>query len=237
MTTFLQEKKDSMMCEPRMVSFHDLCDYHCYSEEEMLRRANTFFSQLAKRRTVRNFSDKRVPENVIDQCILSAGTAPNGANLQPWHFAVVSSDTVKRAIRVAAEEEELAFYSGRAPQDWLDALAPLGTNADKPFLETASHLIVVFSQTHGLDDAGNVVKHYYPLESVGLATGFLISALHYCGLVTLTHTPSPMKFLNKILARPANERPFVLLVVGYPAENATVPAIEKKTLQQIVSRH
>jgi len=208
-----------------------------YTEAEMLGRANAFYDEVRRRRTVRDFSDRTVPREVIDKCILAAGTAPNGANLQPWHFAVVSSQEVKSAIRKAAEEEEREFYNNRAPDEWLDVLAPLGTDEHKPFLEIAPYLIVVFAKSHDLDADGNRTKNYYANESVGIATGMLITALHHCGLATLTHTPSPMKFLNQILDRPANERAFVVLVTGYPAEDAKVPAITKKSLEQITSSH
>ena len=203
--------------------------------QESLDRAQKYYQHIKKRRTIRDFSSREVPQELIETCLLAAGTAPNGANLQPWHFAVVKSPEIKKQIREAAEAEEHEFYHGRAPQDWLDALAPLGTDESKPFLEIAPYLIVVFGQSHGVDDTGNQTKHYYVNESVGIATGFLINALHDCGLATLTHTPSPMKFLNQILERPSNERPFVLLVVGYPAEDAKVPAISKKPLNEIMT--
>jgi len=208
-----------------------------YAETEMLDRANAFYDEVRRRRTVRDFSDRSVPREVIDKCILAAGTAPNGANLQPWHFAVVSSQEVKSAIRKAAEEEEREFYNNRAPDEWLDVLAPLGTDEHKPFLEIAPHLIVIFAKSHEVDSDGNRTKKYYANESVGIATGMLITALHHCGLATLTHTPSPMKFLNQILDRPANERAFVVLVVGYPADDAVVPSITKKSLEEITSSH
>ena len=201
----------------------------------MQRRALEFYDEVRRRRTVRAFSDRPVPRAVVETCLRAAGTAPNGANLQPWHFVVVSDPAVKRRIREAAEAEEREFYSGRAPQEWLDALAPLGTDADKPFLETAPYLIAIFAQSYGVAPDGRKVKHYYVAESVGIATGFLIAALHHAGLATLTHTPSPMGFLNEILGRPENERPFLLLVVGYPAEGVTVPAITKKTLEEIAT--
>lgn len=198
-------------------------------------RARDFYAEMRRRRTVRDFSDEPVPQEVIENCILTAGTAPNGANMQPWHFVVISDPALKRRIREAAEEEERAFYSGRAPEDWLEVLAPLGTNAEKPFLETAPYLIVVFAQSYGLDEAGRKVKHYYVQESVGIATGLLITAVHHAGLVSLTHTPSPMSFLNEICARPKQERPFLILVVGYPAENVEVPDISKKSLEEIAT--
>lgn len=199
----------------------------------MLRRAEEFDADIRRRRTVRQFSDRPVPREVIENYIRAVGTAPNGANMQPWHFVVVSDPEVKRKIREGAEEEEREFYHGKAPQEWLDALAPLGTNEHKPFLETAPYLIVIFAQSHGILPGGRKVKHYYAQESV--ATGILITAVHHAGLASLTHTPSPMGFLNEILGRPSHERPFLILVVGYPAENATVPAISKKPLDEIAS--
>ena len=211
--------------------------YQEYPPAEMIERAEAYYEQIKCRRSVRDFSDRDVPQKVIDACLLSAGTAPNGANLQPWHFAVVRSPKIKTKIREAAEREEQAFYDGRAPQEWLDAVRPLGTDANKPFLQTAPYLIVIFARAHTVQQDGQTTKNYYVSESVGIATGFLISALHQAGLATLTHTPSPMKFLNSILDRPSNERPFLVLVVGYPKEDARVPAIAKKTLSQITSYH
>jgi iodotyrosine deiodinase len=207
-------------------------EFKVLSETEMLQRARDFYNLLKRRRTVRDFSDKPVPKEIIEQALLTAGTAPNGANQQPWHFVVVSNPDIKKKIRIAAEEEEREFYSNRAPEEWLDALAPLGTDEHKPFLETAPYLIAIFAQAHGVKEDGAKVKHYYVSESVGIATGFLVAALHNAGLACLTHTPSPMNFLNQILNRPSNERPFVLLVAGYPAENAKVPVITKKRLEQ-----
>lgn len=203
--------------------------------EEMRRRAADFYAQMKRRRTVRDFSDRPVPRDVIEACLLAAGTAPNGANMQPWHFVVVSDPAIKQQIREAAEAEEREFYERRATDEWLAALAPLGTDASKPFLETAPYLIAIFAQSYGIGPGGAKIKHYYVQESVGIATGLLITALHLAGLATLTHTPSPMNFLNEILERPGNERPFLLLVVGYPAANAQVPAISKKPLTEIVT--
>lgn len=203
--------------------------------EEMQRRAAAFHADMRRRRSVRHFSSRPVPRELIAECLLAAGSAPSGANMQPWHFVAVGDPAVKRRIRAAAEEEERAFYAGRAPQDWLDALAPLGTDADKPFLEIAPWLIVIFAQSYGLRPGGAKVKHYYVSESVGIATGVLIAALHQAGLASLTHTPSPMGFLNGILGRPDNERPFLVLVAGYPAEDARVPAIAKKALADIAT--
>jgi nitroreductase len=216
--------------------FVPLPDYREYPEAEMVRRARQFHAELKRRRTVRHFSSRPVPRAVIDGCLNAAATAPSGANLQPWHFVIVSDPETKRRIRQAAEEEERHFYRHRAPQEWLDALAPLGTDEHKPFLEHAPYLIAVFAQKHSYLPDGRKVKHYYPTESVGLATGMLIAALHIAGLATLTHTPSPMKFLNEILGRPnSTERPFLLLVVGYPDKSATVPDIARKPLDEVVT--
>ncbi len=206
-----------------------------YPRAEMLRRARSFRREIARRRTVRDFSDRPVPPEVIRECLRAAGTAPNGANHQPWHFAVVSDPEIKARIRVAAEIEEREFYRGGAPQEWLDALAALGTDEHKPFLETAPCLIAIFAERYQLLGDERKVKNYYVQESVGIATGMLITGLHHAGLATLTHTPSPMGFLNEILGRPANERPFLILVVGYPAEDARVPQITKKPLEKIAS--
>jgi iodotyrosine deiodinase len=198
-------------------------------------RAADFREQMRTRRTVRHFSSRDVPREVIEHCVLVAGGAPSGANLQPWHFVIVGDPAIKREIRERAEVEEREFYSGRAPQEWLDALAPLGTDADKPFLETAPYLIAIFSQCYGVLPDGRKVKNYYVQESVGIATGMLITAIHVAGLASLTHTPSPMGFLNTILHRPAYEKPFLLLVVGHPAEDAVVPDIGKKALSEIAT--
>ena len=206
-----------------------------YPEQEMLQRARDFYQQASTRRSVRDFSDRTVPREIIEQCLLAAGSAPSGANRQPWHFCVVGNPELKREIREGAEHEEREFYQRRAPDDWLQALAPLGTDDHKPFLETAPYLIVIFAQKHGLDAQGKKTKNYYVPESVGIATGLLITALHHAGLATLTHTPSPMKFLNTILGRPEREKPAMILVVGYPAEGATVPDIQRKTLSEIAS--
>ena len=206
-----------------------------YPEQEMLQRARDFYQQANTRRSVRDFSDRTVPREIIEQCLLTAGSAPSGANRQPWHFCVVGNPELKQKIREGAEHEEREFYQRRAPDDWLQALAPLGTDDHKPFLETAPYLIVIFAQKHGLDAQGKKTKNYYVPESVGIATGLLITALHHAGLATLTHTPSPMKFLNTILGRPEREKPAMILVVGYPAEGATVPDIQRKTLPEIAS--
>ena len=210
-----------------------LSSYIEFPADEMWERASAFLYEAQRRRTVRDFSDRPVPRDVIEMCILAAGTAPNGAHRQPWRFVVVSDPEVKRAIRVAAEEEERAFYGGRAPEEWLEALAPLGTDEAKPFLERAPYLIVVFGESYAVEKSGERSKNYYVTESVGIATGMLITAIHRAGLVSLTHTPSPMAFLNEILGRPENERPFVILVVGYPSPDATVPELRRKSLEEI----
>lgn len=204
-------------------------------EDEMRARSAAFYRDLKRRRTVRDYSDRPVPRDVIEQCLLAAGTAPNGANRQPWHFVVVTDPEVKKRIRETAEEEERDFYEHRAPPEWLEALRHLGTGIDKPFLEVAPCLITVFAESYELRDDGTRTKNYYVTESVGIATGMLITALHNAGLATLTHTPSPMGFLNEVLGRPKNERPFLLLVVGYPAAGAEVPDITKKPLESIAT--
>ncbi len=220
------------MQQPEFVS---LRHYREYPTEEMKQRAADFYADMRRRRTVRQFSERRVPREIIEDCLRAAGTAPSGANLQPWHFVVVGDPAIKKQIRKAAEEEERAFYRERAPQAWLDALAPLGTDEHKPFLETAPYLIVVFVQNYGFTPEGQKIKHYYAMESVGIATGMLIAAVHHAGLVSLTHTPSPMGFLGKILNRPPNERAFLILVVGYPAGDAEVPVIAKKSLDEMAT--
>ena len=203
--------------------------------EEMQTRAREFYEDIKRRRTVREFSSRPVPRVIIEDCLRAAGTAPSGANLQPWHFVVVSDPQTKRKIREAAEAEEREFYGGKAPQEWLDALAPLGTDEHKPYLETAPYLIAVFAQSYALLEDGRKVKNYYVTESVGIALGFLIAAVHRAGLASLTHTPSPMNFLATLLDRPANERAFLLLVVGYPGAGVRVPDIEKKPLEAIAT--
>ena len=206
-----------------------------YPVDEMRQRLEEFYADVQRRRTVREFSDRPVPRDIIEKALMAANTAPSGANLQPWHFAVVSGPGTKKKIREAAEIEEREFYEHRASEEWLAALEPLGTDDQKPFLETAPYLIAVFLQKFGELPDGRKVKHYYPVESTGLATGILITALHRAGLATLTHTPSPMKFLNEILGRPKSERPFLLLVVGYPADDARVPDIRRKPLEDFAS--
>lgn len=206
-----------------------------YPLPEMKLRASTYYENLLCRRTVRDFSDKKVPKEIIELCIKAAGTAPSGANKQPWHFVAVSDPLLKNKIRVAAEEEEREFYSGRAPKEWLDAVSPFGTDEHKPFLEKAPYIIAVFAKSYDAEPDGKKSKNYYVQESVGIATGILISAIHNAGLVSLTHTPSPMNFLNQILGRPENERPYLILVVGYPAEDAMVPVIIKKSVKEIAT--
>lgn len=215
--------------------FIPLIEFAHVDADEMRRRARAFYESSRRRRTVRMFSDAPVPREAIEDCLRAAGTAPSGANLQPWRFVVVSDPAVKRRIRVAAEEEEREFYAAKAPREWLDALAPLGTDANKPFLESAPYLVAIFAQSYAALPDGRRVKNYYVTESVGIATGILITALHTVGLATLTHTPSPMGFLNGILGRPDNERPFLLLVVGYPAADCVVPDIGKKPLSEVAT--
>lgn len=215
--------------------FIPYAQYQEYPLDEMRRRATDFYNNIRRRRTIRDFSNRPVPRDLIESCLLAAGTAPSGANLQPWQFVVIEDPAIKQKIRAAAEQEEREFYGGKAPQEWLDALAPLGTDEHKEFLTIAPYLIAVFARSYDLLPDGRKVKNYYVSESVGLATGMLITALHQCGLASLTHTPSPMGFLNEILKRPSNERPVMLLVVGYPAADAQVPAkaLEKKPLDEI----
>jgi len=205
-----------------------------YAAEEMINRSKEYYEYLDKRRSVRHFSDNPVPIEVIENILKAASTAPSGANKQPWTFCVVKDPEIKKKIRIAAEEEELKSYKERMSDEWLDDLKHLGTDAKKPFLETAPYLIVVFKRPFEFEDNGEKHQNYYVNESVGLACGFLISAIHSAGLVTLTHTPSPMRFLEKILERPANERAFLLLPIGYVAENAYVPDIQRKSLDEVI---
>jgi nitroreductase len=219
--------------KPRLIP---LPGYVEYPPGDMLTRTRDFADEMQRRRTVRDFSNRPVPRAVIEECLRAAGSAPSGANQQPWHFVAVSGPAVKQRIRAAAETEEREFYEHRAPPEWLEALAALGTDANKPFLETAPWLIAVFIRRFERLPDGTKRKHYYTDESVGLATGLLLAAVHHAGLVSLTHTPSPMKFLNEILGRPKDlERPFLLLVVGYPAADAKVPDISRKTLSEIAT--
>jgi len=205
------------------------------SDDDSLGRAQAFFEQVRTRRSVRHFSDRSVPRAVIEAALAAAGSAPSGANLQPWRFVAVSNPKTKRWIREAAETEEREFYERRAPEEWLQVLTALGTDAEKPFLETAPWLIAIFSLRQVTLPDGRTAKSYYPLESVGIATGVLITALHQAGLATLTHTPSPMRFLNDILSRPPDEKPFLLLVVGHPATDARVPDLQRKPLDEIAT--
>lgn len=214
-----------------------LDDYREYPAEEMLSRSEAFYQDIKRRHSIRQFSDRPVAQQIIENCIKAAGTAPNGANHQPWHFVAIHSSEVKKQVREQAELHEQGFYSGRAGEEWLDALKPLGTDAQKPYLEHAPWLIAIFSQKKGGLHKDDKHTNYYVHESVGIATGFLITALHTAGLVTLTHTPKPMSFLSKICGRPDDERPYMLLIAGYPAADATVPrhATIKKPLDQICS--
>jgi nitroreductase len=205
------------------------------TDKELIERSKEFYAMMQKRRTVRDFSDRPVPRELIEHCLSAAGTAPSGANLQPWHFVAISDPDVKREIRIAAEAEEKEFYEHRAPKAWLEALAPLGTDWHKPFLETAPWLVAVFAQPFRILPDGTRSPTYYAIESVGIATGILVTAVHSCGLASLTHTPSPMGFLNRILKRPSHEKPFLLLVVGHPAQDARVPDISRKPLAKISS--
>ena len=215
--------------------FVPLTTYREYPLPEMMERAMSFNREVQRRRTVRDFTDRPVPREIIEQCVLAGGSAPSGAALQPWHFVVIGDPAVKSKIRAEAEREEQEFYAGRAPQEWLDALAPLGTDARKPFLDIAPWLIAIFEKSHSIMDDGRRVKNYYAPQSTGIACGMLITALHTAGLATLTHTPSPMSFLNQILGRPKDERPFLLLVAGYPADGVQVPDIRRKPLSDIAT--
>jgi len=206
-------------------------DFRRYAEAEMLDRASRFEAEIARRRSVRHFSPEPVPREVLVRCIRAAATAPSGANKQPWTFVLVTDPACKPRIRDAAEKEERECYGSRAPQRWLDDLAALGTDANKPFLEIAPALIAVFAQKHGAEADE---RHYYVSESVGIAVGILLAALHHVGLATLTHTPSPMGFLSEVLGRPANERPYLLIPVGYPADGCQVPDIARKPLSEVL---
>ena len=219
------------MSDPR---FRPLSEFREYPPPEMRRRAAEFARDMRRRRSVRHYSDRPVERRVIEDCLRVANSAPSGANRQPWHFVVVTDPTTKRRLREAAEREEADFYHRRAPNAWLEALAPLGTDQHKPFLETAPYLIVIFAEQHGVGPQGESIKNYYVAESVGIATGMLIGALHHAGLACLTHTPAPMRFLNRLLGRPRNEKPYLILVTGYPDGNAEVPEIAKKSLAEQV---
>jgi iodotyrosine deiodinase len=219
---------------PSGSNFEALASYREYPQQEMQKRAAEFYAELNRRRTTRHFSGRPVPRRIIEDCIRAAGTAPSGAHQQPWHFVVVSDAAVKVQIREAAEAAEREFYA-TAPAEWLEELAPLGTDAVKPYLETAPYLIAVFAQRYGRHDDGSRRAHYYVSESVGIATGLLVAALHHAGLATLTHTPSPMGFLREVLGRPKNERAMLLLVTGYPAPDARVPTLTRKSLDEIAT--
>lgn len=215
-------------------SFEPLAAYREYPEAEMEARAANFYAEMSRRRTTRHFSNRPVPRTVIENCLRTAGTAPSGAHQQPWHFVAVSDAAVKSRIREAAEKAEREFYS-TAPEEWLQALAPLGTDSVKPYLETAPWLIAIFGERYGVKPDGSRQTHYYMNESVGIAAGFLLAALHQSGLVALTHTPSPMNFLRELLGRPANEKPVLLVVTGYPSPEARVPRLERKSLTEIAT--
>ena len=209
-------------------------DYVFLSVGDMIENSRSFLENIIQRRTVRDFSDKPVPIEIIENAIKSASSAPSGANKQPWHFVIVKDPVLKKEIRIAAEKEEKEFYEHRASDDWLEDLNQFGTDWHKPFLEIAPYLIVVFKQSYDLGKSGKR-KNYYVNESVGIASGFLLTALHNAGLATLTHTPSPMGFLEKILKRPENEKAVLLIPIGYPAENAKVPELKKKSFQEVAT--
>ncbi len=204
-----------------------------YDDAEMIDQSHQYLDWIDQRRTVRDFSERAIPKEVIDNILLAASTAPSGAHKQPWTFCVVSNPKTKSKIRKAAEQEELESYDGRMSEEWLEALKPIGTDWHKPFLETAPYLIIIFKKSYDLDGEGNKKNNYYVNESVGLAAGFLLTAIHQAGLVALTHTPSPMNFLSKILNRPTNERPYLLIPIGYPADKVYVPKLERKPLEDI----
>lgn len=219
-----------------MANFVPLTDfYRGIHEEEARRRSRDFLEEMARRRTVRDFSDRPVPRDIIEACLKTAATAPSGANIQPWHFVCVHDPDVKQKIHVAAEKVEQEFYSSPATRKWVEALRPLNTGPKKPFLTRAPYLIVIFARLYGLKPNGEKEKYYYVKESIGIATGMLITALHHAGLVTLTYTPYKMAFLNEILSRPTNEKPFMILVAGYPAEGAVVPDIKRKPFEEVAT--
>tara|TARA_Y100001970_G_C14248491_1_gene870020 strand:+ start:3602 stop:4279 length:678 start_codon:yes stop_codon:yes gene_type:complete len=211
-------------------------DFTNQTLKEMKNNSNNFYNKIKKRRSVRDFKDKNFDINILKNAILSAGTAPNGANLQPWHFVIIKNKKIKNKIRIAAEKEERLFYNSKAPQEWLDALKPLGTNFNKKFLIDAPYLVAIFEKKYSIKN-NKKIKNYYVRESVGIATGIMISCLHLSGLAMLTHTPSPMNFLNSILKRPANEKPFALLVLGYPISNCKIPSFakNKKEFEEIAN--
>ncbi|HMB94373.1 MAG TPA: nitroreductase family protein [Rhodothermales bacterium] len=213
---------------------HIAFEHEASSEAEMQARAEAFYQRMDQRRSVRFFSDQPVPHTLIEYAIRTASTAPSGAHRQPWRFVAIDDPALKKEIRIAAEEEEYESYNGRMSDEWLEALAPIGTDWHKPFLEIAPWVVVCFAESYGLKEDGTKTKNFYVQESCGLACGLFIAAIHNMGLVTLTHTPSPMGFLGEILGRPKNERPFILFPVGYPAEDATVPDLQRKSLDEIV---
>lgn len=217
--------------------FIPINNFPSYSEKEMIDLSKNYFDLMSNRRTIRTFSDKSIPHEVIENAVKTAGSAPSGANMQPWFFAIVKNAKVKETIRVEAEKEEKEFYSKRASKDWLNALKQFGTDEQKPFLEKAPYLIVVFEKKFDKDKNNKIIKHYYTKESVGIATGMLITALHNAGIATLTHTPSPMNFLNKILDRPLNEKPFLIIVAGIPDKTALLPNIQRKNFEEIASNY
>ena len=205
-------------------------------QKEMIDISKDFFNKIKTRRTIRDFSSKDISIEILENAIKAAGRAPSGANQQPWHFVIVSNKKIKKSIRNAAEKEEQSFYTKRAPKEWINALKHIGTDANKPHLEKAPYLIIVFAERYSVNEKSEKIKNYYVSESVGISTGFLITALHFAGLVTLTHTPSPMKFLNKILNRPSNESAYLIIAVGYPEDDATVPVISKKQLSEFLTK-
>lgn len=215
--------------------FLPLQNFPSFSEKEMIERSEAFLNLMSTRRTIRTFSSQLIPQKVIENAIKTAGTAPSGANMQPWFFSVVKNKEIKKIVRIEAEKEEKEFYAKRATEEWLKALEPFDTDENKPFLEKAPYLIVVFEKKYEKDESNNLIKHYYTKESVGIATGMLITALHNSGIATLTHTPSPMNFLNKILDRPSNEKPFLIIVAGIPQKATLVPNITKKKIDDITS--
>ena len=214
--------------------FHPLNNYNEYPLAEMEKRSEEFYLEMKKRRSVRQFSDRPIPRKIIENCVLAAGTAPSGANMQPWTFVIVSDPSIKKQIRQEAEKTEQEFYTKKPNLQWIEDLAPLGTDASKPFLEEAPYLIVIFAQRHSFSPDGIKRGHYYVSESVGISAGLLVSALHHAGIACLTYTPSKMGFLNRILSRPANERPYLVIVAGYPDKKATLPDIEKKSADEII---
>jgi nitroreductase len=220
-----------------MPEAHAPLDFTEYPPAVMQARADAFYEEMDRRRSVRFFSDRLVPRELIERAIMTASTAPSGAHKQPWTFVAISDPEIKRRIREAAEAEEKESYERRMSDEWLEALRPFGTDWQKPFLETVPWIVVCFAQRHGFREDGSKEKHYYVSESCGLACGLFVAALHHMGLATLTHTPSPMRFLSELLKRPKNEQPFILFPVGYPSEDATAPVIERKPLEEVAVWH